>query len=102
MKRFVLGLLLVSAVGSAHAMKLGDFLKTLQNAQQPAGTSEPQGTTGQPATPAAQSKQDLLMKALVGGNVSAEQENEIGRQIAGNLLGAAPLVKDAAVQRYVN
>jgi predicted Zn-dependent protease len=33
---------------------------------------------------------------------SREQEIEIGREIAGNLLGAAPLVDDAALQTYVN
>ncbi|MDD2914390.1 MAG: M48 family metalloprotease [Gallionella sp.] len=31
-----------------------------------------------------------------------EEEVAIGRQIAGNLLGAAPLVKDAKLQKYVN
>ncbi len=30
------------------------------------------------------------------------EEIAIGRQIAGNLLGAAPLVKDAKLQKYVN
>lgn len=33
---------------------------------------------------------------------SDEEEVAVGRQIAGNLLGAAPLVKDKALQRYVN
>lgn len=36
------------------------------------------------------------------GETSQEDEIAIGRQIAGNLLGAAPLVKDAALQQYVN
>lgn len=36
------------------------------------------------------------------GQVPLEQEVKIGRQIAGNLLGAAPLVPDAKLQRYVN
>ncbi|MDD5451984.1 MAG: M48 family metalloprotease [Desulfovibrionales bacterium] len=31
-----------------------------------------------------------------------EEEVAVGRQIAGNLLGAAPLVKDKALQKYVN
>ncbi|MDD5057343.1 MAG: M48 family metalloprotease [Sideroxydans sp.] len=31
-----------------------------------------------------------------------EEEIAIGRQISGNLLGAAPLVKDAKLQKYVN
>lgn len=33
---------------------------------------------------------------------SQEEEIQLGRQITGNLLGAAPLVKDAALQKYVN
>ena len=36
------------------------------------------------------------------GHVSLEDEVRLGRQIAGNLLGAAPLVKDANLQQYVN
>jgi predicted Zn-dependent protease len=36
------------------------------------------------------------------GNVSEADEIKIGQQIAGNLLGAAPLVDDPALQRYVN
>ena len=35
-------------------------------------------------------------------NPSTEEEITLGREIAGNLLGAAPLVKDAALQKYVN
>ena len=36
------------------------------------------------------------------GKTPQEDEIAIGRQIAGNLLGAAPLVKDARLQQYVN
>ena len=35
-------------------------------------------------------------------NPSQAEEISLGRQIAGNLLGAAPLIKDAALQKYVN
>lgn len=35
-------------------------------------------------------------------NPSTEEEISLGREIAGNLLGAAPLVKDATLQKYVN
>ena len=35
-------------------------------------------------------------------NPSTAEEITLGREIAGNLLGAAPLVKDAALQKYVN
>ena len=38
--------------------------------------------------------------ALTG--FSPEEEIAIGRQAAGNILGAAPLVADASLQRYVN
>lgn len=36
------------------------------------------------------------------GGYSEEEEIAIGREIAGNLLGAAPLVKDRQLQKYVN
>ncbi|CAG0962616.1 Beta-barrel assembly-enhancing protease [Methylophilaceae bacterium] len=35
-------------------------------------------------------------------NPSKEEEVQLGREITGNLLGAAPLVKDDALQKYVN
>jgi predicted Zn-dependent protease len=35
-------------------------------------------------------------------NPSKEEEIQLGREITGNLLGAAPLVKDEALQKYVN
>lgn len=40
------------------------------------------------------------LRALSG--FSQEEEMAIGRQAAGNILGAAPLVKDPKLQRYVN
>ncbi len=36
------------------------------------------------------------------GGYSEQEEVAIGRQIAGNLLGAAPLVQDKKLQKYVN
>ena len=48
--------------------------------------------------PASQSSTDILPF----GRVSTQDEVRIGRQIAGNLLGAAPLVKDSRMQQYVN
>lgn len=42
-------------------------------------------------------------KALLGlAGTSQEEEIAIGRQIAGNLLGASALVKDQSLQTYVN
>jgi len=40
------------------------------------------------------------MKAVAG--VSEQDEQAMGREIAGRMLGAAPLVNDAALQAYVN
>ena len=41
-------------------------------------------------------------KSLNLGKTSKQDEIKIGREIAGNLLGAAPLVKDDGLQKYVN
>ena len=41
-----------------------------------------------------------VVSGLVG--TSQEEEISIGKQIAGNLLGASPLVKDKALQKYIN
>jgi predicted Zn-dependent protease len=102
MKRIAFGLLLATSFGSAHAMKLGDFLDTVSKLKQPAASSSPQNGTAQPSDTNSNSQQQLLLTALQGSHVSDAQEDEIGRQIAGNLLGAAPLVKNDALQRYVN
>lgn len=60
-------------------------------------------TTGKPAERAAPSEgQESDIKIPPVGSVSLEDEVRLGRQIAGNLLGAAPLVKDAKLQQYVN
>jgi len=79
---------------------------------QPAGPapSVPQGapqsaTPNSGPAPAAEPKPDKpdlssLLSALKG--MSLEEEVAIGRQISGNLLGAAPLVDDAGLQAYVN
>ncbi len=41
-------------------------------------------------------------QAFNWGNPSQQEEIQIGREITGNLLGAAPLVKDETLQKYVN
>lgn len=41
-----------------------------------------------------------VLSGIVG--TSQEEEVAIGRQIAGNLLGASPLVKDKQLQKYIN
>lgn len=57
--------------------------------------------TAQPSAPQPGAGEQLL-RALVSGRTSLAEEVRIGERIAGNLLGAAPLVRDDALQRYVN
>ncbi len=63
--------------------------------QQPAQPAAPQGDARVRAA-------GLLLGAVTQGNVSEEEERQIGAQIIGNLLGVAPLVNDDRLQRYVN
>jgi predicted Zn-dependent protease len=92
-RTLLLGLLL--ACGSAQAQQIEQQLKEglrdlLQKPSQPQQPSNPAKSPG---------LEDLA--GLLSG-YSQDEEIAIGRQIAGNLLGAAPLVKDRALQQYVN
>jgi predicted Zn-dependent protease len=69
----------------------------------------PAQTTEQPATqsaaPQPPAKQKIDARQLgfaLFGDYSSEEETRIGKQIAGNLLGAVPLVRDDKLQNYVN
>jgi predicted Zn-dependent protease len=72
-----------------------------QNTEAPASDAAPTQPSSASATAgettAAASEPEFNWK-----NPSKEEEIALGREIAGNLLGAAPLVKDAALQKYVN
>jgi len=88
-------MLLLCFGGAAQAFDLGQELKKAieQNTQKPTKSAPPQSNTG--------GGMDLGgMQALLG--FSQEEEVAIGRQAAGNILGAVPLVKDATLQKYVN
>lgn len=77
---------------NASALKLGDLVdkKMLdQVAREKLGVPTDTGNPNDVSIP------------LVG-NPSDADEEKLGREIAGRLLGAAPLVNDDAVQRYVN
>jgi predicted Zn-dependent protease len=74
--------------GAAHAL---DPLEELKK------TIEQKG--GKPSGPGG--AVDLGGLGALSG-FSQEEEVAIGRQAAGNILGAAPLVKDSTLQRYVN
>ncbi|NOS96390.1 MAG: M48 family metalloprotease [Methylotenera sp.] len=65
----------------------------------PAETPNSNASTVDAATTASA---EATQPAFNWKNPSKDEEIALGREIAGNLLGAAPLVKDAALQKYVN
>jgi predicted Zn-dependent protease len=54
------------------------------------------------ATPSANAPIEAAEPTINWKNPSKDEEIALGREITGNLLGAAPLVKDEALQKYVN
>ena len=94
----VAGILSISQV---QANELESLFKGLLKKKLAPPAQEQPVNPAQPAA-AAEKPADQLLKALMAGNPSQEEEVRIGQQIAGNLLGAAPLVRDDGLQRYVN
>jgi predicted Zn-dependent protease len=92
----------VGVTGSVAAIDLDELRRAIE------GPKKEQEQTGQPATapataePKKKDKFDLGKVLSAVREISVEEEVEIGRQISGNLLGAAPLVPDDALQAYVN
>jgi len=103
----VLAMMLVCFSGVASGFDLDKFLQDKQNKPtQSASTTAPGTTTAREgATTPAPAKQKIDAGQLgfaLFGDYSLEEEKRIGRQISGDLLGAVPLVRDDALQRYVN
>ncbi len=94
-KTLCAGVVLLCISGTAHAFDPWQELKKAieQKSQKRTEPGRPQSSPGGGI--------DLgAVRALSG--FSQEEEVAIGRQAAGNILGAAPLVKDAKLQQYVN
>ncbi|HUW50019.1 MAG TPA: M48 family metalloprotease [Sulfuricella sp.] len=89
-----LGLML--CIGTAQAFDLGQVLNAVGQQMQ-----KPQQQENQPASASDLIKSGIDMMAGAAG-CSEQEEAAIGQQIAGNLLGASPLVKDRRLQKYVN
>ncbi|NDP48995.1 MAG: M48 family metalloprotease [Sulfuriferula multivorans] len=110
-KLMILAISLVSFSGVAMGFDFGKLLEDRLNQElnkdkktQPATTQPPAGSQNAAASPPA-TKQKMDVGQLgfaLFGDYSPEEENRIGKQISGNLLGAVPLVQDDALQRYVN
>ncbi|MDQ8038333.1 MAG: M48 family metallopeptidase [Pedobacter sp.] len=88
----VLSLSCAAVMPVAHALSLGDLVdkKTLdQTARDKLGIKTDAANPSDAAIP-------------LTGNPTDADEEKLGREIAGRLLGAAPLVNDAKLQQYVN
>ncbi len=109
-KNLLVSALLVSLLGSLSFNSVAfDFEGAIQGAVKDAvkkqiDTQAEPSTATTPATDstAATASAAATEPAFNWKNPSRDEEIALGREISGNLLGAAPLVKDAALQKYVN
>ncbi len=111
-KLIVVAVTLVSFSGVASGLDFGKLLKERINQElnkgektQPAPSSPGPDASQNTVAPAPPAKQKIDARQLgfaLFGDYSSEEETRIGRQIAGDLLGAVPLVRDDKLQRYVN
>lgn len=92
LRTVVAALIAMSLAGTALAVDFND-LKKLLPGRKDAGGGDAQSQDN---------KTDLTSLPSIFRDITPEEEAAIGRQIAGTLLGAAPLIKDEAVQAYVN
>ncbi len=93
---------LLISLSSAHAFNWGDTLKDAVKKEQEKLNPEPSSPSTDNKAVEADNAGAQNKPAINLANPSKEEEIEIGRQITGNLLGAAPLVKDEGLQKYVN
>jgi predicted Zn-dependent protease len=105
-KLTLLAVALAALSGAAVAIDFGKMLEERVKEElnkdkqtQPASEAAPDAA----APPQTKPKVDLrqLGQTLLTG-YTPEEETRIGRQVAGNLLGAVPLVRDDKLQNYVN
>jgi predicted Zn-dependent protease len=79
----------------AYAFDFGEAVKAIDDLQKNKNTTENTESQKDAVTTSQTTGINLL-------NPSRAEEIAIGREITGNLLGAAPLVKDTGLQQYVN
>jgi predicted Zn-dependent protease len=118
MSKLLIGLYLSAGLIANPAYAL-DFGKVLEDAAKQKVDEVVKGDEKPAETPAASPVQETNTGAATSSTAvtpanepakpafnwkspSKEEEIALGREITGSLLGAAPLVKDAALQQYVN
>lgn len=97
--RLLLAASLCLSMASLHAFDLKGALKDAVKEQ--IGISDKTSTSSAPASPDNATAQDKLAN-INWRSPSREEEILVGRQVTGTILGAAALVNDAGLQRYVN
>jgi predicted Zn-dependent protease len=121
MNKLLLALLLTAGVFSTqiYAFDLGKTLKDaaqkeldkqvegVKGEEKPAATPAPEAAPALPAgapaeTAAAEKPAETPQPEFNWKKPSKAEEIALGREITGSILGAAPLVKDEALQKYVN
>lgn len=112
LKAIVLAVSLLAASGAASGIDFGKLLEERLNQElnkkqpaQPASAGSAPAEAQAAAAPPPPAKQKIDARQLgfaLFGEYSPEEEARIGRQIAGNLLGAVPLVRDDKLHNYVN
>lgn len=110
--RGVIWLLMLAGLpvaAGALALDLDDLKRALEKPKAEEKEKKPeakpgsdQSAPGSATAPEKKKKDDLSGLLSAVRPISTEEETAIGRQIAGNLLGVAPLVNDARLQQYVN
>lgn len=89
--------ILAIVVPQAQALNLSDTIKDVVKESTSGKTTGTESTGSSTGAAKTESKKTINWKSP-----SQQEEIQVGREITGNLLGAAPLVKDAALQKYVN
>lgn len=98
MRRLLLSLLFAHALATpAYAFDFGEAIQAIDDLQKNKNT--PQNTESPKDAASTSTSKTAGINLL---SPSRDEEIAIGREITGNLLGAAPLVKDAGLQQYVN
>lgn len=100
MKKQLLLLVLMAGISAATTSVAFDLGKALEAMGQTPQKQKSDST--QPVQQPADSSSTQQLVLSLFGKTSMADEIRIGRQVSGDLLGAAPLVKDDALQRYVN